>query len=368
MPDNKRPYPMNYEINVTVSCTRYLPALSTMIALLAALVFPVPALAETDNGGWVQRAADRGQTSVHKKSDRLKRPLSRPKGSGSSVRKKDGPNLAWEAFDQGRYLTALKEAKIAADRGEAEAHTLIGRIYSEGHGVPQNHQVASEWFLKAAELGDPLGSLQAALLLAEGKGIKRDFKLAAKLFEASAKKGNLLAQYNLALLIADGRGRKTDFGQAAKWLNLAAKNGHAPAQYDLGVLYAVGKGVPKDERKAAEWIGQAATQGLPSAEVEYAVLLFKGRGIKRDQKRAYEFFRSSAHKGNPVAQNRLARLYAYGVVVEKNPIEAAKWHLISREKGLSDGRMDMFLARMNNQQMKTARDAASSWKKANAPR
>lgn len=335
--------------------------LGTVVSAVLVSAMPV----EAANTSWVQRKSDRPQTSTHKKSDQLKRPLSRPKPN-SSIRKKTGPNRAWEAFDQGKYLTALKEAKIAADRGEAEAHTLIGRIYAEGHGVPQNLEVASEWFLKAAELGDPLGGFHAALLLAEGKGIKRDYGLAADLFEVAAKKGNVLAMYNLALLIADGRGREQNLVTAAKWLQQAAGQGHAPAQYDIGVLYSLGQGLPKDEKKAAEWIGQAAAQGLSSAEVEYAVLLFKGRGVARNQAQAFEFFKSSASKGNPVAQNRLARLYAYGVVVDKNPVEAAKWHLISRDAGISDGRLDMFLARLDDKQKKNAREAAKSWQKKNS--
>jgi hypothetical protein len=43
-----------------------------------------------------------------------------------------GEDAAYIAFDQGQYLTALKLAEEAAARGEANAHTLIGRIYSEG--------------------------------------------------------------------------------------------------------------------------------------------------------------------------------------------------------------------------------------------
>ena len=39
-----------------------------------------------------------------------------------------GDDAAYTAFDQGRYLTALKLAEEAAQRGEPQASTLIGRI------------------------------------------------------------------------------------------------------------------------------------------------------------------------------------------------------------------------------------------------
>src|SRR5262245_58475115 len=47
-------------------------------------------------------------------------------------------DAAYEAFDQGRYLTALELAVKAAETGDPQAHTLVGRIYGEGYGVAKN--------------------------------------------------------------------------------------------------------------------------------------------------------------------------------------------------------------------------------------
>lgn len=75
-------------------------------------------------------------------------------------------------------------------------------------------------------------------------------------------------------------------------------------------------------------------------------MLFKGRGVEKDVKASFRFFRSSAFKGNPVAQNRLARLYAYGIGTEPDPVEAAKWHMIARQAGVSDIKMDLFIVNL----------------------
>ena len=44
-------------------------------------------------------------------------------------------------------------------------------------------------------------------------------------------------------------------------------------------------------------------------------------------------FRQAALHGNAVAQDRLARILAEGRGAPKNPVEATKWHLISKARG-----------------------------------
>ncbi len=48
------------------------------------------------------------------------------------------PDPAYDAFEQGNYLTAIKEAEKAAARGGPAAHTLLGEISSKGLGVARD--------------------------------------------------------------------------------------------------------------------------------------------------------------------------------------------------------------------------------------
>ncbi|HEX5958490.1 MAG TPA: hypothetical protein VFY92_07525, partial [Hyphomicrobiaceae bacterium] len=57
---------------------------------------------------------------------------------------------AYEAFEQGHYLTALELGVKGAELGEPQAHTLVGRIYSEGLGVAPNAPLAAQWFARGA--------------------------------------------------------------------------------------------------------------------------------------------------------------------------------------------------------------------------
>ena len=108
-------------------------------------------------------------------------------GAGAATAAPSDP--AFAAFERGQYLTALKEAEKAATRGEPEAHTLIGEIYSRGLGVARNYSKAATWYEKGAKLGDVNAQFALALLLTEGRGIGKDRVRAAKLFETAAERG-----------------------------------------------------------------------------------------------------------------------------------------------------------------------------------
>ena len=72
----------------------------------------------------------------------------------TAIAPKPGDDAAYEAFDQGRYITALNLALKAAEAGDPQAHTLIGRIYADGYGTPKNAKLGAQWFARGAELGD----------------------------------------------------------------------------------------------------------------------------------------------------------------------------------------------------------------------
>jgi TPR repeat protein len=269
---------------------------------------------------------------------------------------------AYAAFDEGLYMKALKLAEEAAARGEPEAHTLIGQIFENGLGVAKDEIKAAEWYAKGAALGDMHAQFRLGVMLIEGRGVKQDRQKAASFFELAAAQNHALAQYNLALLYIEGFARPQDFAKAAQLLELSARQDHPQAQYDLGALYAKGEGVPKNLAKAAEWTGLAARAGLTDAQLDYAIMLINGTGVAKNETQGVALLRAAAEKNNPVAQNRLARAYAFGVGVEIDPVEAAKWHLLARAAGVSDGRLDVFLAGLPPQTRSAAEKAAADWR------
>ncbi len=269
---------------------------------------------------------------------------------------------AYEAFDQGKYLTALELAQKAAETGDPQAHTLIARLYVEGLGVPQSAETAAKWYAKAAELGDIEGAFGLGVLYAKGDGVKKDAGKAAELFEKAASKGHASAAYNLALLFLRGQGKVENPRRGFMLMQYAAEKGVVAAQYDLGTLYTTGTGTDPNAFEAAKWFGKAANAGYGEAEIEYAVVLFKGHGVPVDEKRGAELFRSAAHKGYAVAQNRLARCYAYGRGVKKDALEAAKWHLVAKESGVEDEVLEALLKKLPQKDRVAAAQAATEWR------
>jgi uncharacterized protein len=294
-------------------------------------------------------------------------PAGRPTPNLSThVKSTGGDDPAYDAFDQGRYLTALELARAAAERGEPQAHTLVGRIHGEGLGVPQDEAAAAQWYTKGAELGDLESAFALGVLLAEGRGVKKDQAAAARYFETAAAKGHALANYNLALLFLKGTGKPENPHRAYLHMTYAAEKGVVAAQYDLGTLYTTGTGVEPNAFEAAKWIGKAAGAGYTDAEVEYAIILFRGHGTPPDEKRAAGLLRTAADKGVVVAQNRLARCYVHGLGVEKNAVEAAKWHLIAKSGGIDDEMLEKAAAKLSRADRGRAQKAAEEWSERSA--
>jgi TPR repeat protein len=366
------------------------------IAVAGATAATSPAYAQspprTETSGWQQRlspapkaepkAGTKVRSSKVDPSQAPKVPMAQPAaqpalrpslGPATSPLRQDGDaaaaggDAAYEAFDQGKYLTALALAAKQAEAGDAIAHTLVARIHAEGLGVPQDTKLAAQWYARGAELGDPEAALGLGTLYARGDGVPQDYNKAAELFEKSAAKGHPEAAYNLALLFLAGKGKAELPMRGFMLMSYAAEKGVTAAMYDLGTLYATGTGTTANVFEAAKWIGKAANAGYPEAEVEFAIILLKDHDVPPEQReklrrRGVELLNSAARKGIVVAQNRLARCYQEGIGTAKNLVEAAKWHLVAKAGGYDDAALDKLLAGLSTADRQKATAAATEWR------
>lgn len=271
---------------------------------------------------------------------------------------------AYDAFEEGKYLTALSLAQDAAGRGDPQAYTLMGRIYSEGTGVSRDPVKAAEAYDKGAALGDVSAMVSLAVMLASGNGVEKNRDKAAEMFERAALTGDPLANYNLGLLFLRGQGKPENPFRAAQHIRYAAEKGIVSAQYDLAGLYQTGTGVPNDALEAANWMSKAAASGMTEAEYDYSILLLRGQGLKRDETKAVDYLRAAAEKGVAGAQNRLAHVYLDGVAgVAASPAEAVKWRLIAKANGIAkDDKLELLISSLPPDQVATAQKAADDWR------
>ena len=112
-----------------------------------------------------------------------------------------------------------------AEQGDAEAQFILGVMYSQGRGVPENDAEAVRWF------------------------------------RLSADQSYAAAQYNLGLLYDNGRGVPENDAEAVRWYRLAAAQGLADAQSNLGFMYDNGRGVPENDAEAVTMVSARRRTG-----------------------------------------------------------------------------------------------------------
>src|SRR5580658_5971887 len=115
------------------------------------------------------------------------------------------------AFKKGDYQTALKEWKVAANKGEPEAEYDLGLLYAKGLGVQRDSQVAQQWY------------------------------------EAAATQGNAQAEYSLGQMYAQGWGIPADQASTLRWMEMA-NGSNGDNQDDPGWLAIEGYGTRSEER------------------------------------------------------------------------------------------------------------------------
>ena len=137
--------------------------------------------------------------------------------------------------------------------------------------------------------------------------------------------------------------------KAVHSLEYAAEKGHALAQWKLGRMYAEGDGVTQDDYKAFEYFRRIADNhaddnpNTPQARFVANAFVALGHyylegipktAVKRDPERAREMFNYAAsYFRDPDAQYYLARLYLDGTGAPHDPRQAARWFILSAQKG-----------------------------------
>src|SRR5690348_5723962 len=156
----------------------------------------------------------------------------------------------YEALMKKDYVTAAREYRPLAERGDAEAQYRIGRMYEFGNGYPQDKAQGIAWLRKAAAQGHADAEQELGVVYATGDGVRQDDAQAVAWFRKAAEHGNATAQYNLGLLYARGQGVAQDYAQAFAWWRKSAIQGNADAQLKLAVVYHTGQGAARDDVSA----------------------------------------------------------------------------------------------------------------------
>lgn len=198
---------------------------------------------------------------------------------------------AQAAYGKGDFATALKLYRPLAQRGDARAQDAIGGMYERGEGgLPKDTAEALQWFkmaenerlaLKAyndadyatasrifrplADRGQILAEYLVGLMYANGQGLPQDFAEAMKWHRKAAVQGEAKAQFSVGVMYFKGLGTPTNHAEAFKWYRRAANQGDPTAQYNLGAMYDKGEVVQRDPVTALVFYDLAAVHAIKGA-------------------------------------------------------------------------------------------------------
>ena len=170
------------------------------------------------------------------------------------------------AYKKGDYKTAVKLWKPLAEQGNANAQFVLGLMYANGEGVPEDDKQAVKWYRLAAEQGLADAQYNLGFMYANGEGVPEDDKQAVKWFRLAAEQGLASAQNNLGVRYENGQGVIINYTEAVRLYNLSARQGNEYGMYNFAGMYKDGKGVEEDKIYAYMWFNLANEAGHSSAK------------------------------------------------------------------------------------------------------
>jgi TPR repeat protein len=256
------------------------------------------------------------------------------------------------AVNTGDYLTALRLLGTLADQDNTYAERLLGTMYIQGRGVPQDYGLGMRWMRIAADKGLADAQNEMGILYQRGLGAERNEAEAVKWFRLAADQGMVLAQNNLADAYALGLGAPQDFREALRWYHLAADQSSSYAENVIGVAYEHGLYVAQDYAEAFRWYRRAASKiyerpadtWIHSPQYNIASMYASGRGTAQDYIQALMWFDLAAAFGDTKAPDPLGIKLA----------DTSKYTALEQR--------DRLMALMTSAQITEAKKLALEWK------
>ena len=213
-----------------------------------------------------------------------------------------------------------------ADEGNSRSQIVLGRYFDRGGELKKTR----EWYLKAAESGDPEGQCKYAQSLSHSKiGYSKpedyNFEEALKWLKKSSEQGFADANYEIACFYMLGLGVEKSAEMVKKHLSIAVSQGSVKAKLLLGYLYLKGELISQNTEKSYLLFKDAAEKGDREAEFNLAGLYVMGEGVEQDYQTAANLLKTSSLKGSKEAQCQLAQFYLEGKGVDKDLEEAFYW-------------------------------------------
>jgi TPR repeat protein len=131
------------------------------------------------------------------------------------------------AYLRGEPALAFHEFSRGVMNNSAEARYLLGALYLQGEGIPQDRLRAAKLYSEAADQRFPPAMRDFGLMLLGGLVVEKNVQAGLSFIAAAAREDDWVAMSQLGDIYRDGDGVTPDRIEALKWYNLAA--GHSAA-------------------------------------------------------------------------------------------------------------------------------------------
>lgn len=225
----------------------------------------------------------------------------------------------------------------AADKGEMNAHVLLGHLYFLGaHGVARDYVLASEHFHAAAENDDVMSITNLGIMYYFGLGVAKDDALAHVFITKAVEKESAAALNLMGVWHTRGLGSfvQVDMRAAFELFQRAAAHQFMDAHYNLALMHLHGTAPSgRDFRAAYAHLAAAAQQGHIKALYRVGLMHLHGIGTGVDCGSAQRAFRNAVQRMNisPALDN------AYNLVAVGNIPAAVLQYARAAELGQDIG-------------------------------
>lgn len=117
-------------------------------------------------------------------------------------------------------LISLPDEKL-----DAEALFVLGKMFENGDGAPQNFNKSTSYFKRSSDKGNTNATCQLGVCYQMGQGVEQSDSLAFSYYKKAANDGNAWGQRNVSTCYIEGIGTEVNLSKGFEWVKMAAKNG-----------------------------------------------------------------------------------------------------------------------------------------------
>lgn len=227
---------------------------------------------------------------------------------------------------------AIRNIKLAADKGNSDAMLKYGLILQSGDGVLANKKKSEEYIKKAADSAN-YDAMYEYGRICEEKGDVGSMLSAQIYYVKAAADKNPEHCYRCALLFQkNSRGQDNSSEQAENYYKIAADQDYLPAILNYGLLLK-----KRNKKEAAKYFKSGAEKGDEKCMFHYANALWNGEGCSMDKEEAVKYYKMAADKGEIESMVKYGNALENGEGTTADKKEAFKYYKRAAEAGQSDG-------------------------------